>query len=136
MPASTLWLSEAPVTSLRAMDTLPAVGFAHARQTFGQLALTIARYAGKPHDLSGMDLQVDPAQRLGPAVAHGVQSLDLEPHFPGIQGPGFQFFKLAANHHLHQFSPRHLAGEARADHLAIAQNGHAVADRHDLVQLM
>ncbi len=59
-------------------------GFAHARQTFGQLALTIARYAGKPHDFSGVDLQVNPAQGLGPAVAHGVQSLDLESHFSGI----------------------------------------------------
>ena len=78
MPASTLWLSDAPVTSSPADGYLSGRRFSHAGQTFSQFALTIAGYACQSQDLAGMDLQVDPAQGFGAAVAHGVQSFDLE----------------------------------------------------------
>ena len=50
----------------------PGVDLADAGQALGQLALPVARYPGQPDDLTGMDFQVDPTQRLAAPIAHGV----------------------------------------------------------------
>ena len=112
-------------------------GLAQPGQALGQLALPVAGDARQADNFAAADLQIDAAQRFSAAVAHGLQALGsadaLRRHCMRLGASGFTSRPTII---LTSSSRVHLRRSARADHPAIAQHGHPVADRHDFVQLM
>ena len=115
---------------------VPGSHLAQAGQALGQLALPVAGNARQPDNFPGVQLQVDAAQRLCAAVAHGMQTLNFQAHLAGCARLRGQRFHFPPDHHVDQFIPADLSGNPRADHPAVPQHGHPVADGHDLVQLV
>ena len=107
----------------RRCTTVPAVALRSPARHCGQLALAVAGDAGQAHDLAGVDLQVDAAQRLGAAIAHARAGPAIcRRTGPALQRLRRQRLDLAPDHHVEPARRGStLAGRARADHPPIAQ---------------
>ena len=97
-----LFAAAGVVISCPSSRTAPLVVLRSPARHSRQLALPVARHAGQPDDFAGVDLQVDPAQRFGAAVAHGAQVLDRQADRAGFQRLRRQRLHLAPDHHLDQ----------------------------------
>ena len=71
-----------------------------------------------------------------PRSPMGVKPFNLEAHGARLERLRRQRLDLAADHHSRQVVARDAVGRPCADHAAVAQHRHAVADRHDFVQLV
>ena len=101
-----------------------------------ELPLAVAGNAGNAHDLAAPDLQLHPPKHLGAAITQGVKPLDPEAHGAASKRLRIQRFDFASHHHPGQLVTRDAIGRSCADHAPVAQRRHAIADRHDFVQLV
>ena len=112
-------------------------GEALADQRLHQLGLAVAGDAGDADDLAAPDLEADVVEVDAELLVAGQrEAADLQPH--GADRPGLALGRDegGADHHLGQAARGLLPGVAAADHLAAAQDGGAVAQRADLLQLV
>ena len=107
------------------------------RDRLAQFALSAARNAGDAQDLAAAD---EEAQIFDGAAAHIVldtQVADLEERTVKVRlGALDGKLNLLPDHHLGERRLRRLRRIDAAHGLALAKDGDAVGDRHDLVQLM
>ena len=122
---------------LAAQHDLALVWAAQPGDGFFQLGLPVAGHPGDAQDLAAAHLEAHPAQRGQAAVVVGVQVLDARRGSAGCAGPFAHQQDTSRPTIMRARSCSSVpAGRHRADHMAIAQHGDAVAGGQHLAQLV